>query len=372
MDRYILMELVPPLLFGVGAFSSLGISVGALFELIRRVSEYGLPIGLAVRVLVLKLPEFISYSFPMSVLLATLMTYSRFSSDSELVALKGAGIRIRRIVLPAIIMSLIVTGIAFTFNELIVPAANHRVNIMWNDIRGRDQLPAFQEQDILYQEYEEVPGPDGRSDDVLSRLFYARRFDGRTMYGLTVLDFSQERLGQIVNAESGIWNANDERWDFYNGTIYLVDADGSYGNILRFEQQQLQLPRTPFDIASLAKREANEMNLIEAWERVRVLRQKGSGSRLRRLLIRIQEKYALPFACLVFGLTGAVLGSRLRRTGRALSFAISVLIIFGYYLLYSICSATAHAELLPPIVAAWIPNVTGLGIGGFLLIRANR
>ncbi|MGK7891357.1 MAG: LptF/LptG family permease [Leptolyngbyaceae cyanobacterium] len=372
MDRYILMELVPPFLFGVGAFLALGVSVGELFDLIRRVSEYGIPLSIVIKVLILKLPEYISYSFPMSVLLATLMTYSRFSSDSELVALKGAGIRISRIILPAIIMSLIVTGVAFMFNELIVPAANYQVTIMDNEIRGRGELPNFQERDILYQEYEKETQPDGRSEEVLSRMFYARRFDGQTMYNLTILDFSQDQLGQIVNAESGVWNARDERWDFSNGTIYLVDDDGSYGNILRFEEQQLQLPRTPLDIASVGKREAEEMNLAEAWERVRILRQKGSGTRLRRLLFGIHQKYALPFACLVFGLTGAVLGSRLRRTGRAPSFAISLVIIFVYYTLLTIGNATAHADILPPIVAAWIPNVTGLSIGGFLLIRANR
>ncbi|NET47665.1 MAG: YjgP/YjgQ family permease [Merismopedia sp. SIO2A8] len=373
MDRYIILELIPPFLFGVGAFTSLGVSVGALFELIRRVSEYGLPLGLAVRIFMLKMPEFISYSFPMSVLLSALMTYSRFSSDSELVALKGCGIKISRIILPAILLSLCVTGIAFTFNELIVPIANYRATVIWNDVLGRDQLPAFQEENILYQEYEEdVPQPDGSTEDVLSRLFYARRFDGQVMYGLTILDFTQERLSQIISAQSAQWNGRQGRWDFFDGAIYLVSADGSYGNILKFEQQQLQLPRTPLDLAASQKRDADEMNLVESWERVRILRQKGSRSRLRRLLIRIHQKYSLPFACLVFGLTGAVLGSRLRRTGRAISFAISVLIIFGYYLLYSICSALAHAQVLSPLVSAWIPNISGLLIGGVLLIRANR
>ena len=106
MDRYIILELLPPFLFGVGAFTSLGISIGALFDLIRKVSEYGLPFGIATQVLLLTLPQFISYSFPMSVLLAVLITYSRFSSDSELVALKGCGIKVSRVIVPAIALLL--------------------------------------------------------------------------------------------------------------------------------------------------------------------------------------------------------------------------------------------------------------------------
>ena len=64
MDRYIFQELALPFLFGVGAFSSIGVSVGALFDLIRQVTESGLTIGLAMQVFVLKMPEFIVLAFP--------------------------------------------------------------------------------------------------------------------------------------------------------------------------------------------------------------------------------------------------------------------------------------------------------------------
>lgn len=366
MDRYIATELVFPFLFGVGAFSSLGVSVGALFELIRRVSEYGFPLSAAFRVLILKLPEFVAYSFPMSVLLATLMTYSRLSSDSEMIALKGCGISVYRIIVPALFMSFVVTGLTFTFNELIVPEANYQASTILENVLGEERWPSFQQENILYWEYSDD------DDEDLRRLFYARQFDGEQMHGLTVLDFSQERLNQIISSQTASWNVNDQTWDFFNGTIYMVSTDGSYSNILRFERQQVQLPRTPLDIASSERQDPNEMNIAESWERVRLLRQRGSRTRLRRLLIRIHEKYALPFACVVFGLAGAALGSQLRRTGRATSFAISILVIFSYYLVYSLCSAMAHAEVLTPVVGAWLPNVFGVLLAGGLLLRAAR
>ncbi|MEL6224294.1 MAG: LptF/LptG family permease [Cyanobacteria bacterium J06626_14] len=365
MDRYIATELFYPFLFGVGAFSSLGVSVGALFELIRRVSEYGLPLSIAFRVFLFKLPEFISYSFPMSVLLATLITFSRFSSDSEMVALKASGISVYRIIAPALVMSVLVTGLNFLFNEAIVPRANLQATATLENVLD-DNDPSFQKENILYWDYAD------EDDEDLRRLFYARRFDGNQMYGLTVLDFSRQSLSQIISAQSASWNSDEQTWDFFDGAIYLVSEDGSYSNILRFGQQQVQIPRTPLDIASSERRDPSELNLAESWERVRLLQQKGSRVRLRRLLISIHEKYALPFACTVFGLVGAALGSQLRRTGRATSFAISVLVIFSYYLVYSICSAMAHAEVFSPLLGAWLPNVFGFMIAGFLLIRAAR
>ena len=94
MDRYIASELLGPFLFGVGAFSSVGVAVGILFDLVRKIVETGLPIAIASQVFLLNLPAFIVLAFPMSTLLSALMTYSRLSSDSELIALRSSGVSI--------------------------------------------------------------------------------------------------------------------------------------------------------------------------------------------------------------------------------------------------------------------------------------
>ncbi len=65
MDRYISRELTLPFLFGVGAFSSIGVSVGTLFELIRKATDYGLPFALVFEVFLLSLPQFVVLAFPM-------------------------------------------------------------------------------------------------------------------------------------------------------------------------------------------------------------------------------------------------------------------------------------------------------------------
>lgn len=369
MDRYVAAELVPPFLFGVGAFSSLGVSIDALFELIRRVTESGLPISVALQVLLLKFPQFIAYAFPMSILLANLMTYSRMSSDSELVALKACGVSVYRMVLPALMMCLLVTGLTFAFNELLVPAANYQATLTLARALD-DEDPSFREQDILYQEFKSVE-QDGESEDTLARLFYAKKFDGERMQGLTILDFSQEGLEQIVSAKSAIWNPGEKAWDFSNGTIYVVSADGSFRNIVKFDSQRLKLPRTPLDLAS-QPRDYNEMNIAQSLEYLELLKQSGSEDKIRKLRVRIQQRYALPFVCVAFGLVGAALGSRLSRSGQGTSFAISLVIIFSYYLLTVICGSIAQLGMITPLLGAWLPNLFGLTAAIWLLIRSSR
>jgi lipopolysaccharide export system permease protein len=311
-----------------------------------------------------------AYAFPTSVLLATLLTYSRLSSDSELIALRSCGVSIYRLVVPAIVLSLVVTGITFAFNEYVVPAANYQATLTLDQALKKEK-PSFQERDIFYQEYGEVEREDGDKDKILKRLFYAARFDGQQMNGLTILDWSQEGLNQIVTSNAAKWNPAQNTWDFFDGTIYLISPDASYRNILRFKHQQLQLPRIPLDLANKG-RDYDEMNIAQARERLQLERMSGNDEKIRKLLIRIQQKIALPFACVVFGLVGGALGNRPQRTGKATGFGISVVVIFAYYMLMAIGDALGLSNYLPPIIAAWLPNMLGLGVGAFLLFRAAR
>jgi lipopolysaccharide export system permease protein len=370
MDRYIASELIPPFLFGVGAFSSVGVAIGTLFDLMRRITESGLPLSIAFQVLLLQMPQFISYAFPMSTLLAALMTYSRLSSDSELIAMRSCGVSIYRLVMPAVVLSLFVTGMTFLFNELVVPAANYQASMTLQTALNQDK-PSFQENNIFYPEYGEVALPNGQKTRSLKRLFYADQFDGERMKRLTVLDWSQQGLNQIVTSESAIWNVGQGTWDFFNGTIYVISPDGSYRNIVTFKNFQLKFPRAPLDLAS-KDRDSAQMNIAELLDRMDIVKVSGDTKKLRKIEVRIQQKLAFPFVCLVFGVAGAALGNRPQRTGKATSFGICVVVIFAYYSLLVATETLGLQGILSPLMAGWLPNMFGIGAGGLLLFKAAR
>lgn len=368
LDRYLIRELILPFLFGVGAFASIGLSVGTVFELVREVAESGLSIAIALRVFFLRMPEFIVLAFPMSTLLATLMTYSRLSSDSEIIALRSVGVSVYRLMIPALIMSLLVTGITFAFNELFVPAASYEARItLERALKG--EKPPFRQKNILYTDYDEVVKANGQEREVLVRLFYAEQFNGEEMRGLTVIDRTRGNVSQIISAESATWNPKTNKWDFYNGTNYVIAPNSSYNNIVQFEHKVLNLPRTPLDLTQRS-RDYGEMNLAQSLEYLELIRGTSDDDKLRELKVRIQQKVSFPFVCLVFGLVGATLGTKPQQTGRGTSFGISILIIFGYYLLAFITGAIGQVGILSPFMAAWIPNFIGFGIGGWLLFRS--
>ena len=370
MDRYLATELMLPFLFGVGAFSSVGVAVGTAFDLVRKVTDAGLPLEIAVQVMLLKMPEFVSFALPMSMLLAAMMTYSRLSADSEVIALRSCGVSIYRLIAPAVVFSLIVTGMTFVFNELVVPAANYQAGITLEKALVEER-PDFKENNIFYPEYGEITQPDGEKVRGLKRLFYADQFDGERMRGLTILDWSQQDLNQVVTSESAVWNPVQSTWDFFNGTIYLISADGSYRNVLQFENQQLRLPRAPLDLVG-DERKSDEMNISQLLQQIETVKVGDEIKKLNKIRLRVQQKIDFTFVCLVFGVVGAALGTRPQRSDKATSFGLSVVIIFGYYLLRFITEALGLSGILSPFMGAWLPNLFGLMAGGLMIVRAAR
>ncbi|MBO9999043.1 MAG: LptF/LptG family permease [Cyanobacteria bacterium SID2] len=373
MDRYIVGETFPPFLFGVGAFSSIGVAVGIVFELVRQLTNANITLDVAVKVFILQLPYYISLSFPMAMLLGTLIGYSRLSSDNELVALRSCGVSLYRIVRPAFLLGLAVTVMTFTFDQLVVPSALYEAELTL-DRALKDEDTLLTKRNTLYPEIGELTRSiEGeKQDDTLVRLFYAERFDNNEerMYGVIVLDRSEPLFDRLVFAKSATWNPEDNVWDFYEVTSYAIPPDGSYVNIAKFDRHRYPLPRAPLELAK--ERDYPQMNLVQALDRLEIVKSSGREDQIRKLEIRIHQKFAIPFACVAFGLVGAALGTKPQRTSASRGFGISVLVIFTYYLLMSIGDALGLGGLIRPWMAGWLPTFTGIAVGVGLLVRAAK
>ena len=354
----------------MGIFTSLSLSIGTVFELVRKVTESGLLLGTAIQILILKMPEFIVFAFPMSVLLATLMAYTRLSSDSEIIALQSIGINIYRLIVPAVYFSLLIVATTFLFNNFVAPAANYQAKVTLETALDKAG-PSFKERNILYPEYNEVIMDNGEEETILTRLFYAEEFDGEQMKNLTILDRSQGSVSQIIIAESATWNILENIWDFYNGTIYLLGEDGSYQNVVRFQHQKLALPSAPLDLTKKG-RDYNEMNLFQAQEYLNIVKLSGKDKRVRKLKVRIQEKIALPFTCLAFALIGSAIGIKPQNASKGMSFGICIGLIFFYYLFSFISSSMGVKGILSPFLASWLPNFVILGAAILMLTNSRK
>lgn len=374
MDRWLTSELVGPLLFGIAAFTVVSLSVGVVFELVRKVAEAGLPPLVAMQVLGLRLPGFLVLSFPMATLMATLLGYSRLSGSSELTALRSIGVSTRRMVMPALMVALVMTALTFFFNDVIVPSSNRVASNTLDTALGR-ALSSEHGSNVVYSRFGPVSVQDGdqlRTETGLAQLFYARESTRDGMQDVTLLDFSRSGQQQMLIAKSAVWNDRRSVWEFRNGRLINIEAAGSRTTSAEFDRYFYPFTSAPRDVAKLPSN-AEEMTVSQAIRAERLLAEAGDVKEARRLRVRIQEKFAFPAICLVFGLIGSSLGVRPNaRTSRSQGFGISVLLIFGYYLMSFIFSSLGVKGTLPPLFAAWLPVTIGLAAGLYLLRQASR
>ncbi len=374
MDRWLTSELIGPLLFGVAAFTVVSLSVGVVFELVRKVAEAGLPPLVAMQVLGLRLPSFLVLSFPMATLMATLLGYSRLSGSSELTALRSIGVSTRRMVMPALMVAIVMTALTFFFNDVIVPSSNRVASNTLDTALGR-ALSSEHGSNVVYSRFGPVSVQDGdqlRTETGLAQLFYARESTRNGMQDVTLLDFSRSGQQQMLIAKSAVWNDQRSVWEFRNGRLINIEAAGSRTTSAEFDRYYYPFTSAPRDVAKLPSN-AEEMTVGQAIRAERLLAEAGDVKEARRLRVRIQEKFAFPAICLVFGLIGSSLGVRPNaRTSRSQGFGISVLLIFGYYLMSFIFSSLGVKGTLLPLFAAWLPVSIGLAAGLYLLRQASR
>lgn len=224
LDKYILKAFVGPFLFGVFAFTSIFIGTGTLFRIAQYITEYGAPLLLVMKAFVLALPSIVILTFPMSVLLASLMTFSRLSSTSEIVVMRAGGLSFLRLAMPVYIIALIISIGAVAFNEFVVPRTNNMYQTIVREQIMKNASPQTQNHIVL----KTMNGND------LGTLMYAKSYNAETkqLSMITVQQFGEGgKLQQVENADTAVWNG--QYWVMQNGIIYDISAgDGDRKSVV--------------------------------------------------------------------------------------------------------------------------------------------
>ncbi len=373
IDRWLLGQIIPPMIFAISAFTVISLSVGVMFDLIRKIVEFGLPLFLALKVLFFSLPSFLVLSFPMAVLLSTLLAYGKLSNNSELLALKSLGIKTSRIISPAIALSIFMTGLTFYFNDSLVPASNKLAETTLRSGVGSSFSGETGKDNIMFSRYgsriNDSTNKPTKVNTYLTHIFYASWYENNIMEGVTVLDFSRENIQQILKANTARFDKKNSSWIFNEGSIVSISPDGQTSNV-QFREYTYPFMEGPLELAKVPK-DANKMSLRQALKAEKIYKETGNLKEIRRIQVRIQEKFTLPCACLVFGLIGSSLGSKSNlRSSKSQGFGLSVILILIYYVMSFLFSSFGVKGLLTPIFAAWLPVLISMA-GGIYFLRKS-
>ena len=359
LDRYIFREVVSAFMFAICAFTAVFIGSGTLFRIAKYITDYGASFSSVVKIFIYGLPSIIIWTFPMSMLLATLLTFGRLSSSSEIIAMKSCGISFSRISMPAIVLGIIVSIFAIFFNEHVVPWANTAYNnVVYYEIQGNTELKS---QDHII--VKEITG------DKIQRLIYAREYKARDeiLEGVTMQVFNDDgKVTHVENATYAEWRNNE--WIMHDGMIYDL-ADDQRTHTMKFDRQLLPVKASPRQIVREQKK-PEELTMRELRAQIEIM--KAQYANTSKLETELYQRITVPMASLIFALIGVPLGLQPTRTPSSMGFVLSVVIIFLYYAVMTLANAIARSGAIPPIYAVWIPNVIGLIAGVILIYRASR
>jgi len=322
-------------------------------------------------VLLFSIPRWLAFSVPIGTLMASLFVFTRLAANNELTALRSLGITTKRMISAALALSMAMTLFTFVLNDVVVPRSQRYAEVSLKRGLGRS-LASETGRDVIYPRFGRRIGSDGeKRGKGLLQLFYSRKFQNGQMLDVTVLDFTRPGLTQMLRADRAIWNEAQASWDFLDGQILTLAANGS-STKADFDRYVYPLGSGPVSLARIEK-DAINMTVAEALQAQRLYEEAGSIKEARKIRVRIQEKFTVPMACLVFGLFGATLGAQPSyRSSRSFSFVLTLGIIAVYYVIGFSFSSLGVKGTLPPILAAWLPVMLFLGAGGLLLKQASR
>tara|TARA_B100001027_G_C16125246_1_gene266775 strand:- start:85 stop:657 length:573 start_codon:yes stop_codon:yes gene_type:complete len=190
------------------------------------------------------------------------------------------------------------------------------------------------------------------------------------MKNVTLIDFSVLGYKQILSADQGIFDRDKSAWIFTDGKLITLDESGKT-TTLGFKKYLYPLGDGPLRVSEIPD-DANKMTLMQALKAKKLYEETGAAKEARKMSVRIQEKFTLPCACLVFGLIGSSLGSKQNlRTSKSQGFGLSVILILLYYILSFLSSSLGVKGILTPFIAAWLPVLISFSGGIYLLKKAS-
>src|SRR5581483_11729686 len=388
LTRYILKEMLGPTALGFGFYTFI-ILMRQLFDFAGMIIRRSLPASTVLDLLFWSLPNIIVLTVPMSLLFGILIAVGRLSSDSEIIAMRALGISTRAIYRPVFIFSFFLFLLNFYLMNVLLPKGNTRLMALRAEITTSSIEKEIKPR-VFYDEYENV-------------MIYVNDIDPRTgqWKGVFVADnrgdepqqavqaaaaqrenesgaplATQRSSQKIVLAETGNLSIlpNKQVW------LNLYDAETHFWDPRRPDRydlnsnvfQRMRLPdRASAPANGTYARSLRELNLRELLEQARIARRHDRAT-YNLAHVEIHKKFAIPFACVVFGVLGLPLGITNRRGGRSSGFSMSVAIILVYYIMINNGEQLAASGRLQPWIAMWAPNLILLALGIYLLGRANR
>jgi lipopolysaccharide export system permease protein len=328
-----------------------------IVDLFDRLSGFlDIPGHVVIRYYFYRLPWIGFQVMPVAVLLGALISLGNLARHNELLAMKMGQVSSLRIVVPLLILSLLASIAALILGESIVPRMNERaLNIYRVKVKKVSAFQRTKDNDIWYR-------AKGNRFLNISLMETA----SGSVRGITIFELSPDfRLIRRIEAKEARWQ--DGEWWLKDGSISLTGPDGTY-QAEPFTRLALDLEEKPSDLAQIV-RDSEEMNSAELREYIGRLIKTGVNS--TRYQVDLAAKGSTAFVSLVMAFIGIAFALRTGKGGVMAWAGTCVLVGVCYWILHSLSINLGRGAVLPPLVAAWLPNAVfaAAGLSSVLTVK---
>ncbi|MCF8090996.1 MAG: LPS export ABC transporter permease LptF [Desulfotignum sp.] len=364
INRYIFREFFPP--FGISLFFlTFVFLMTRIPEITNMVVNYNADMAAVFMMIIYTLPRFLEFTIPMSVMVAVLLTFLRMSGENEIVALKGAGLSLYRLLPPVLVfcflgtlLALLITLFGVSWGKLSIKQKTLEMARSSIDLALQERQFNSQLKDIMIY----VSHVDMKTKD-LTDVF----IEDRTVKGTTRISMAPE--GRLIRSQ----NDNVYTIRLYNGMINQVDVEKKTVSTINFGHYDINI-----DLAEMQQKggeggvhkDLDEYSLVDL---VRFIRTGTSDKvKMSEAKMVLHEKFSVPFACLFMGLLAFPLGVQSLSAGRSSGLGMGVFFLLVYYFFLAAGWSAGETGYFPPVLGMWLPNLVMGGAGMYLLKRNAR
>ena len=367
LSRYVLRQIAVPSLLAVAVVAILGVANKIQEEQRDTLLPLAqMTMGDLGRLVMYFLPALVGYLIPITYMLGIMLAFGRFSHDNEIVAMKAAGIPIKRIVLPIILLGAVLSGLSFWIQDRIHPWAVRRADEF---IHG--ELPLRATLEVL---------PTGVIQEYAGWRIYIGKKDPAegTLQKIVILTPEENGVASTYYAESAkISHRNGQNFLELNN-VHFIQRPGEGNDVmpLRADTSSLPVPEIKTRIPDSGRNAMNLRQLLsnETTLAGQIAQTPSEPAKLELLKVRrdIADRLSLPFACLAVSLAAAPLGARSKRAGRSYTFAVGFSVLLIYYVMQMLVEGHSLQPLWLTVLRLWVPNLLFCMAGLFFLWRVDR
>ena len=365
VDLYITRTYLRVFVLAVGA-AYLIFALVEIRDVLEGVLQGGHPLSMLVRYYVYFTPGALRIVVPIACLIGASVACAMLSRSSEITALKAAGLSVRRIAAPILIVTTLIGIGHFLVQDRIAPESNRRAQQIKDEFQGRSP-----------RTYGIAPG--GRwTFGTAGRLYHYRLYDPEktAFQGLSVfrVRFDPPAILEHRFALGATWSEASQDWVAERGWVRTFPADGTAPTFHAFQSESLAIdPPGNFERRERSVLAGNDLaewlSLGEIEEEIAAL--SGSGYDTTRLRVAFHRQLAELIVPLVMVVLGLPFAFRVGRRGSLYGIGVALLLVLVYWATWAIANALGLQDLVPPAAAAWAPNVLWAAVGTAMLYGAR-